>query len=71
MGRPRKLRFSGTAQNRACLCCRQVFVSAGAHNRLCDSCRGRDDNPFEPATVASVAGIGPRLTEVSGHPGGR
>lgn len=26
---------------RPCMCCRQVFESAGIHNRLCPSCKGR------------------------------
>lgn len=26
-------------KNRACLCCRKVFVSEGSHNRLCSYCR--------------------------------
>ena len=28
---------------RPCLCCGHSFVSEGIHNRLCGSCRGRND----------------------------
>lgn len=27
---------------RPCLCCGRIFLSQGAHNRLCDQCRRRD-----------------------------
>ncbi len=40
---------------RACLCCRQPFISQGPHNRLCDRCRRQDDGgPY--GTPASVLG---------------
>ena len=26
-------------RERPCLCCREVFLSQGAHNRLCNPCR--------------------------------
>ena len=28
---------------RNCLCCGRMFVSEGIHNRMCDSCRKRED----------------------------
>lgn len=31
------------ARRRACLCCGDVFLSEGAHNRMCKGCRGRGD----------------------------
>lgn len=34
-------------QQRACLCCRRPFMSDGAHNRLCSSCRSKDKTPFD------------------------
>jgi hypothetical protein len=34
--------------DRNCLCCKRVFPSTGAGNRLCDRCRARDASPFEP-----------------------
>lgn len=36
---------------RACLCCQQVFDSAGIHNRLCPSCKGRDQQGSPHAMV--------------------
>jgi hypothetical protein len=32
-------------RERACLSCRAIFVSEGAHNRLCGECRQRDSGP--------------------------
>ncbi|WPY94708.1 hypothetical protein T8T21_00855 [Limimaricola variabilis] len=32
-------------QRRPCLCCTEMFMSEGAHNRLCKSCRQRDVEP--------------------------
>jgi hypothetical protein len=32
---------------RACLCCRTPFASEGAHNRLCEPCRKRGDEPAD------------------------
>ena len=31
-----------------CLCCRRLFRSAGAHNRLCPPCARRSVSPFAP-----------------------
>lgn len=37
---------------RACMCCGKPFLSEGAHNRLCGSCRNRSSSPYDtPATV--------------------
>jgi hypothetical protein len=33
----------GKYRMRPCMCCTEVFPSEGAHNRLCDSCRRKDD----------------------------
>jgi hypothetical protein len=33
------LRRKAAATKRPCLCCRRDFLSAGAHNRLCNDCR--------------------------------
>jgi hypothetical protein len=35
------------AKRRPCLCCRDPFLSAGPHNRLCTKCRGQNDTPFD------------------------
>lgn len=37
------------AQERPCMCCGAPFLSAGAHNRLCSSCRGQSAGagPFD------------------------
>lgn len=35
---------SAGARARPCLCCNTKFVSEGAHNRLCDRCRGLSDD---------------------------
>jgi hypothetical protein len=38
--RDRLIRTARTT-TRPCLCCQKPFKSEGAHNRLCDPCRGR------------------------------
>ncbi len=42
---------------RPCLCCGTVFQSEGIHNRLCDPCRGRENEPARkrPDNAARVA----------------
>lgn len=30
-------------KTRTCLCCRESFLSAGPHNRMCTACRGISD----------------------------
>jgi DNA-directed RNA polymerase specialized sigma24 family protein len=40
---------------RSCLCCRRHFLSEGAHNRMCDTCRRRSDsqrNPYDPTYIS-------------------
>ncbi len=32
--------------NRPCMCCQQIFVSEGPHNRLCGHCRNISVSPF-------------------------
>lgn len=39
---------SDRAKQRACLCCRSIFLSTGPANRMCDGCRGGDVSPFSP-----------------------
>lgn len=36
---------------RACMCCRQQFDSAGIHNRLCPTCKGRGQEGSPHAVV--------------------
>lgn len=38
-------------QERPCLCCGGAFLSAGAHNRLCDDCRRQDGGPVPMGIV--------------------
>lgn len=40
------------ARSRACLCCGQMFSSAGAHNRLCSACRRGASDPLSSCRVA-------------------
>jgi hypothetical protein len=32
-------------RERPCLCCQELFLSEGAHNRMCDDCRKLEDGP--------------------------
>ena len=41
---PRK---QGKTTERKCLGCGRTFASEGAHNRQCNACRRRSDNPFD------------------------
>lgn len=34
-------------RDRACMCCGREFLSEGAHNRLCSSCRNKSTSPFD------------------------
>lgn len=36
---------------RACLCCRETFMSEGPHNRLCDRCRRQRLTAFDFSPV--------------------
>lgn len=38
------MRGKGATQKIPCLCCRVPFQSQGPHNRLCYTCRRRDDD---------------------------
>jgi hypothetical protein len=48
---PRRRRRDLTAagRERPCLSCTVPFVSEGAHNRLCETCRGRGDSDYRVA----------------------
>ena len=50
-----KLPASCQPRERACLCCGHRFMSEGAHNRLCTSCRHRSDDGFIPTGIARPA----------------
>lgn len=39
---------------RACLCCRQTFLSEGPHNRLCGYCRRQNDGTAETYSIAGA-----------------
>lgn len=45
---------------RPCLCCGAVFDSAGIHNRLCTTCRGRSDALAAYGYVGAGDGRKPR-----------
>lgn len=53
MYRQRPKSGDGRSGERRCMCCTNIFHSAGPHNRLCIRCRGQRLTPFDaPVTLA-------------------
>ena len=46
------------ARVRPCMCCAQSFQSAGAHNRLCDTCRRRPEAAIDECGFGRRSGRG-------------
>jgi hypothetical protein len=56
----RQAQAAPKGEQRECLCCCRMFVSAGAHNRLCDLCRASSSyvEPYQisPSLHCAAAG---------------
>lgn len=47
--RRNEIEAAGTYKNRKCLSCPTVFLSEGAHHRMCDPCRRKSTSAYSVA----------------------
>ncbi len=41
-------------RKRPCMSCGKIFTSAGNHNRLCNRCRSKSDDPLDPYSAPGM-----------------